>query len=574
MQSCFQGRRPCGLQEGERIDIHLQAAPGAFVRLLLRLDLRRLEIDDDLSFRKAVDPVPPPGEPELTLLPFEGSFQRFRYEARSLLSCDEPLQGLFAGLLLHLLVLPAEETLVYPAVPVLCQHVPQGRVFPRHPLLQIEMNGAVQDTAIHQVVMGGHRDPDHVPVAKLQGADEIVIHLVKTQPQCLLRAAPHCPGRLFGPRGVALDLLQGRGLLCGLRGPGQIQRFEDKRAHLLEPLEAVITGPGQIEGVFRPRHPHVEQASLLLDITESIRGCTGIRRPGRLRVAQDRIRDRNPFLARTPGIAVGDQPDHEGHRELQALGLVHGQHVDRILFQLCFSRGGIVPDLPEEFQVFGEGEQGICIGHLGKILDLVEEDPDVLDAQLGPGGQFARELLKEARPFQERVHDLTGVLMGGQLHKITQVLIDAADGIPGRLLNLDGIAAKMEALEDLVQAQVFLVGEIGHGSEIIGIHPVDFRERQMEEAGTVFKIGHTPNEGGEDPDLFLCVESPAAGETVGDIPHVQGSQVRVCICIGPNQDGDIAVSTAVRHALPDDISHAIGLMGQGVELQHLDALPP
>jgi hypothetical protein len=79
---------------------------------------------------------------------------------------------------------------------------------------------------------------------------------------------------------------------------------------------------------------------------------------------------------------------------------VDGQDVDRVLVELRLRRRRIVTDLGEEVEIAGEGPDGVVLDELREALDLVEEESDVLDPDLGFRGHRADEALEEAALFE------------------------------------------------------------------------------------------------------------------------------------------------------------------------------
>jgi hypothetical protein len=49
---------------------------------------------------------------------------------------------------------------------------------PRHPLLEIEINGVVKNSAKNKVMMRKHRNAHDMPVSILQGAGQIILCLL------------------------------------------------------------------------------------------------------------------------------------------------------------------------------------------------------------------------------------------------------------------------------------------------------------------------------------------------------------------------------------------------------------
>jgi hypothetical protein len=74
-------------------------------------------------------------------------------------------------------VLTAEKALVNPALLILFQKLFFCYLLPRHPLLEIEVDGVVKDTAKNKVMMGKDRNAHDMPVSIFQGAGQIILHL-------------------------------------------------------------------------------------------------------------------------------------------------------------------------------------------------------------------------------------------------------------------------------------------------------------------------------------------------------------------------------------------------------------
>ena len=125
-----------------------------------------------------------------------------------------------------------------------------------------------------------------------------------------------------------------------------------------------------------------------------------------------------------------------------------------------------------------------------------------------------------------------------------------------------------------MQAEVLLVGVAGDPAQVVGVGPIDVRKGEVEEVAAVLEIRHGPDERDEDLDLLLLVQAPAAGEAEGDLLHVERAQVGVGVGVAADEHGHVPPAGPAGPDLEDAVGHGVGLVGQRVERQHVDALAP
>ena len=154
----------------------------------------------------------------------------------------------------------------------------------------------------------------------------------------------------------------------------------------------------QDEFVASPRHADIEEASFLLD--------AGVAFRQNLMDEGDRQRQ---LLAPGPRReAAVDEASHEHDRELQTLGLVHGQHGDRVCVGIHLGRGRVVTCIDQGLEVTGNEDDPIVRHQVRLGPDDLEEAGDILEGFLSRDGVRRCQSRKQAAVPQELVENLSG----------------------------------------------------------------------------------------------------------------------------------------------------------------------
>ncbi len=183
-------------------------------------------------------------------------------------------------------------------------------------------------------------------------------------------------------------------------GRRQVERLDHEARDLARARRSVVAGRGEDQLVARPRHRDVEEAPLL----EELRVAAAQLLVDEVLRQAERIA---PPLQRE--LALGRAHDEDG-RELEALGLVHGEHVDGVVVGIGLGDRRIVAGLAQQLEVRDEGRDAVVLGHVAVGLHGLEEAGDVLDLGLGLGGGFSGEAAEQARPLEEAVEHLASAV--------------------------------------------------------------------------------------------------------------------------------------------------------------------
>ena len=213
------------------------------------------------------------------------------------------------------------------------------------------------------------------------------------------------------PRQRSGGVSGGRECLAAEAGGRQVQRLDDERRQAPRATAGRLGGVAQDQLVASPGHRDVEQAALLLEVPVALRQ----------HLVHQLDREREWLARERAGKPVRDEAGQEHDRELEALGLVDGHHVDRVHVRVRISGRRIVAGLDERRQVAGEEHRAIVGEERRLRADDVEEPPDVGELLLGRHGRGAGELREPARVAQERVEDLARGSALGQLPVSAQV---------------------------------------------------------------------------------------------------------------------------------------------------------
>ena len=261
---------------------------------------------------------------------------------------------------------------------------------------------------------------------------------------------------------------------------------------------------------------------------------------------------------------------HEDERELQALGLVHGHDVDRVLVGHRFRHRGVVARFTQEVQVGHEGGHAVVLGHVAVGLHHLEEPRHVLDPRLRRGGGLAGQARQEARGLEEAVEHLARA----QARHVGRRAVEVGQEPRGRLARGSPDAGQVlvpgEGAQHLEQRPVLARGVPVEPQQVRPGQLIGLGGGEVEERDRVIRMGQRAQEGHQQPDLLARIESPAAREAVRDALHVERAQEGVGVVVAAHQDRDVARAQAAGQALEDEGGHAVGFREGGVEAEVAD----
>ena len=244
--------------------------------------------------------------------------------------------------------------------------------------------------AVDDGVMSQQRHAQHVHVAVLERAGLVVVDLAVARaaaarpPGSRLRAAGRGSGagasRASASSGAVLREIGAR--------RRQVERLDHEARELARARRAVVGRRRQHQLVHGARHRHVEEPPLLEQVAATARSSSSLAsslgKPERLAVP----------LQRELRLGAADQ---EHHRELEPLGLVHGQHVHGVLVELRLGDRRVVAGLAQQLEVRDERRHAVVLGHVAVGLHGVEEARDVPDLRLALGARLLREPREQPR---------------------------------------------------------------------------------------------------------------------------------------------------------------------------------
>ena len=198
------------------------------------------------------------------------------------------------------------------------------------------------------------------------------------------------------------------------RRRGQVERLHHEARDLAGARGAVVRGRGEHELVPRAGHGHVEEPPLL----------------GQVGVAARRAAPRTSSAGSSDALGLSPHreaalraPHQEHHRELEPLGLVHGEDVHGFLVGVGLGHGGVVTRLAQQVEVGHEGGDPVVLRHVAVGLDRLEEAGEVA----GPGLRSRRRLPGQALEQPRLLQELVEHLAGAQARHVGRGLLDVAE---------------------------------------------------------------------------------------------------------------------------------------------------
>jgi hypothetical protein len=130
---------------------------------------------------------------------------------------------------------------------------------------------------------------------------------------------------------------------------------------------------------------------------------------------------------RRVGKLLLDAVDEKDHGPFEALGLVHGEHVDGRRVRVCLGHRGVIPRVDEGVEVIHELPHVVVLEDARGVTDAREELADVLHLLLLLGGRLGVPG-HEAGIHEKLVEQLARRRLAGQLHVALEVGHEPPDG--------------------------------------------------------------------------------------------------------------------------------------------------
>ena len=464
----------------ERVDVELEALVRSLLRGLRIAHLPRLEVEHrDVSgllhheVVATLDPVALHKERELLL-------HRGRRPGGLRLLPEEAPQHLLARVQASLLVLAREEALGEPGGLKRRDEILFGKPTPREAGLEHLPHRLVNGVPVDHRVVGEERDTQNVDVAILEGTGLVVVDPRVGQAQELVlgdrcfRRGPRLWGGL-----VASQRLERPALPWDGSRVGQIERLHHEARDLACASRPVVGGRGQHQLVHGSGHRHVEEPALLVELTAADLDL----------LTDEGVGERHLLPASLERELRLGTLDEKDDRELEALGLVNGEDVDRVVVEVGLRDRRVVPGLAQQLEVRDEGRHTVVLGHVAVGLHRLEEPGDVPDLCLGPGRGFARQTTKQTRPLQVAVQHLTRTPARHLGRRPLEVGQQPRSRVATLPRNTREVLVLRETPQDLEQRARLAPSVLVETEQLHLRHPVDLGGREVEERDRVLGVG-------------------------------------------------------------------------------------
>ncbi len=376
------------------------------------------------------------------------------------------------------------------------------------------------------------------------------------------RAAGHLGHRHLARRREARDRLERGRRLGRSRRSGKSQRFDHEAARLEVPLAAVVRGAGQNQPVARPRHADVEQPPLLAIVIGLLVDRIAVQLGGQ--------RERTP-LSPIREAPLGEL-HQEHHRELEALGVVRGQQVDRVLVQLDLGRRRIVAGLDQEVEVADELRDPVAAAAAGRRAGRCGTACSG-SAPAPPPRAILRAPGRPSSPLSSTNSYSTSVV-GRRDGAVARACGADADEARDRLARGRGQLARRVDRRDTRHAQESAVATPGAGRERRQVDRLDAEQRvaqHLEHRGPVVRIGDRAQHVEAQQDLGARLEA-ARTRSLERNRRARATPRRTasrCRCVRAST----AISPGSRPpsiAVVDFGGHDVGLVAGGAKRAMLD----
>ena len=307
--------------------------------------------------------------------------------------------------------------------------------------------------------------------------------------------------------------------------------------------------------VARSGHADVEEPPLLLDVRVAFRQ----------RLVHELLRKGQRIAPRPGREPAVDEPGHEHDRELQALGLVHGEDRHGVGVRVHLRCGGIIAGVDQRLEM-RRHENDPVVGQQVRLgPDDVEEAGDVLERLLGGNRVRRGQPRQQAALAQELVQHLAGRPFVGEIREAPDVGYQPLQRGPrlGRQPQQAGLARQL--LEDLPQRSVATACAVDDGREVRPAHAVDIRRSQGIDVHAGGEIRDGPQKRQQQPDLRPRVQPGCAREPPRHRHEIETPQNRLRIRVGADQDGEVLWLGPVGDPAGDLPRHLVRLLGSGRE---------
>ncbi len=225
--------------------------------------------------------------------------------------------------------------------------------------------------------------------------------------------------------------------------------------------------------------------------------------------------------------------------ELEALRLVHGQDVDRVLVEVGLGHRRVVPGLAQQVEVRDERGHAVVLGHVAVGLHHLEEAGDVPDLRLGLGRGLLRQPPQEARPLQEAVEHLAGAPPRHLAGRPLEIGEEPRGRVAGLARDRGEVLVLRQAAEHLEERARLAPRVVVEPEEVPLGHPVDLGRHEVEERDRVVGVGEDAQERHEEAHLLARVETAAAAEAVREALDVERPEERVGVGIAAHEDREV-----------------------------------
>ena len=276
---------------------------------------------------------------------------------------------------------------------------------------------------------------------------------------------------------MAGQRFQGLALARGRRGRGQVERLHREARDLARPRRPVVGGRGEDQLFLGPRHGHVEEAPLLVQV----------RVAARHRLRQEVGGQLQRVAPRAQRELLLDAAHEEDDRELEPLGLVHGEDGHGVVVGIRLRDRGVVARLAQEVEVGHEGGDAVVLGHVAVALHDLEEARDVLDPRLRLRARLLREAGQEARGLEEAVEDFARAPAGHVFGRLVEIGDEARGGLARGAADPGQLLVRGQAAQHLEQRPVLPRGVPVQADEVALRHRVELAAREMEDGHRVVR---------------------------------------------------------------------------------------
>jgi hypothetical protein len=186
---------------------------------------------------------------------------------------------------------------------------------------------------------------------------------------------------------------------------------------------------------------------------------------------------------------------------------VDGQHRHGVRVRVQVGCRRIVARVDERLQVPGHEHGAVIAEQRGLGPDDVEEAGDIGQARLRTGRLSGSQPGQHAAAAQERVQDLTGRALVGQLEIATHVGDERSDLGPARRAQADEPGLLDQLLQHGPYRSIASPGGVHDGAQVLAIHADQVRAAQRVDVDAGVRISHHPQERHEDPDVGPPVQA-------------------------------------------------------------------